>query len=236
MEEDAQAYEEMSKPQIETGSRFIGKLGIFQGSNVLDMGCGTGCLTKYIADTVGADGQVVGVDPDAARIKIAKEKYRGLCNLQFYVGSSLSGFPGDSLPYYDFFISTAVFHWVPHDEKEIFLRKAHQCLKPGGRLAMTCIVKIPNVVNDIFASYSLTEECYRKLFHDVGLFTNVVMEKNFHTLRCESLGRFKQWYKASAHQDLDSMNPCDIKEHLKEEGDGSVVCVVPRICITAIKP
>ena len=32
------------------------------------MGCGTGQITKYI---VGPDGQVVGIDPDAARIKIA---------------------------------------------------------------------------------------------------------------------------------------------------------------------
>ena len=43
---------------------------------MLDMGCGTGQITKYIADIVGPDGQVVGIDPDAARIKIAEQKYK----------------------------------------------------------------------------------------------------------------------------------------------------------------
>jgi cyclopropane fatty-acyl-phospholipid synthase-like methyltransferase len=54
MEKDAKAYDEMRKPQIESGSQFIRELSLSQGDKILDMGCGTGNLTKYIADIVGA--------------------------------------------------------------------------------------------------------------------------------------------------------------------------------------
>ncbi|CAB4038113.1 Hypothetical predicted protein [Paramuricea clavata] len=104
MEKDAKAYDEMSEPQVETGSQFIRELSLSQEDRILDMGCGTGNLTKYIADIVGANGEVVGVDPDVARIEIAKEKYKAVSNLHFYVGSSVTRFPHDSVSYYDLHI------------------------------------------------------------------------------------------------------------------------------------
>jgi SAM-dependent methyltransferase len=95
------------------------------------MGCGTGHLTKYIADIVGPGGQAVGIDPDAERIKIAEEKYKAVGNLQFCVGSSAIGFPNANKPYCDVHISTNAYHWVPDDEKRIYIQKAHQYLKAG---------------------------------------------------------------------------------------------------------
>ena len=66
---------------------------------MLDMGCGTGNVIKYIADIVGSGGQVVG-------IKIATEKYKDVSHLEFHVGNSVTGFPHDNEPYYDVLIST----------------------------------------------------------------------------------------------------------------------------------
>ena len=120
----------MSRPQIEAGSRFIRDFNLSLGDKVLDMGCGTGHLTKYIADIVGPDGLAVGIDPDAERIKIAQEKTKEVSNLQFYVGSSAIGFAHNNKPYYDVHISTNAFHWVPDDEKQIYIQKAYQCKKP----------------------------------------------------------------------------------------------------------
>ena len=123
MEYNAWAYDELSKPQIEAGCKFINELNLSVGNKVLDMGCGTGNITKYIADIVGTNGQVVGIDPDTARIKIAKEKYKEVNNLQFHVGSSVTGFPHNNEPYYDVHISTVAFHWVPNEEKPFTYRK-----------------------------------------------------------------------------------------------------------------
>ena len=70
MEYNAWAYDELSKPQIEAGCKFINELNLSVGNKVLDMGCGTGNITKYVADIVGSDGQVVGIDPDVARASL----------------------------------------------------------------------------------------------------------------------------------------------------------------------
>ncbi|CAB4002504.1 Hypothetical predicted protein [Paramuricea clavata] len=237
MEADANAksYDEVSGPQIEAGSRFIRELNLSLGDKVLDMGCGTGHLTKYIADIVGPDGQAVGIDPDAERIKIAEGKSKEVGNLQFYVGSSAIGFPHDNEPYYDVHISTHAFHWVPDDEKRIYIQKAHQCLKAGGKLAIWCAAKVPND-EKIKGVHTLTQDGYQDVFQEVGLFNNVVVDAPIYPYRCESFEEFKRWFKGSARQDLDLDKHADIvKKYVTTEDDGQVTCKIPCIRITACK-
>ena len=38
------------------------------GDAILDLGCGTGELSAYLAELVGPEGKVVAVDPDKERI------------------------------------------------------------------------------------------------------------------------------------------------------------------------
>ena len=56
-----------------------------KGDKVLDLGCGTGYLSKVLADLVGPEGQVVAIDPDTERLKVAKDKYTA-SNLQYLEG------------------------------------------------------------------------------------------------------------------------------------------------------
>ena len=53
------------------------------GMAVLDVGCGTGAITRGIADAVGAAGTVVGVDRDAGLIARARAAHGGVSNLRF---------------------------------------------------------------------------------------------------------------------------------------------------------
>ena len=39
----------------------------------MDLGCGTGELSAYLADLVGPDGNVVAADPDKERILLSQE-------------------------------------------------------------------------------------------------------------------------------------------------------------------
>ena len=234
MEYNAWAYDELSKPQIEAGCKFINELNLSVGNKVLDMGCGTGNITKYVADIVGSDGQVVGIDPDVARIKIAKEKYKEVNNLQFHVGSSVTGFPHDNEPYYDVHISTAAFHWVPNEEKPIYIQKAYESLKPGGRLAISCPELVPNVHVKISDRYPLTQDGYCKIIQDVGLFTNVVTNRIIHPYRFKTFEELKQWFKASTHHDFNELDGEELEFIIKDD-DGSGIYKMPRIAITASK-
>jgi ubiquinone/menaquinone biosynthesis C-methylase UbiE len=240
MEADANAksYDEISGPQIEAGSQFIRELNLSLGDKVLDMGCGTGHLTKYIADIVGPDGQAVGIDPDAERIKIAEEKSKEVGNLQFCVGSSVIGFPHDTEPYYDVHISTNAYHWVPDDEKIIYIQKAHRCLKAGGKLAIWCVAKTPSDDGDAekIGIYTLTQEGYRDMFQELGLFNNVVVDAPIYPYRYESFEEFKRWFKATTRQGLETLTSDDLlKKFVTTEDDGQVICKVPCIHITACK-
>ena len=90
----AEKYSQVNEPQIEFGKKLIGLLDLKHGDNVLDMGCGTGEITSFIADQVGEQGQVLGVDPDEERIKVAVQKYSGARrNIKFIAGDSSSHFP-----------------------------------------------------------------------------------------------------------------------------------------------
>ncbi len=235
MEEDAKAYDEVSGPQIEAGSRFIRDLNLSFGDKVLDMGCGTGHLTKYIADIVGPDGQAIGIDPDAERIKIAETNYKEVSNLQFHVGSSATGFPHDNEPYYDVHVSTNAFHWVPYDEKRIYIQKANQCLKPGGKLAIWCVANSPKGDRAAKAGFhSLNQEGYRDLFQEIGLFNDVVVDQPVYPYRYESFEEFKRWFKATSHKDPDDY-PKFIKRFVTSDDDGRITCKVPCTSITACK-
>ena len=242
METDASAYEELSEPQTEQGCKYVSELNIPGGAKVLDMGSGTGHVTKYIADIVGSDGVVLGIDPDAERIKIAQEKYKDIAHLQFHVGDSLTGFPHDNEPYYDFHASTNAFHWFPPDQKKSYIQKAYQSLKPGGKLAILSAATLhPERKNQYEAEkyYTLTEDEMRKLFEEVGLFTNVVVKPvtdEFYFKTCET---FKRWLKASTHRDLDEIDPDLMKVLMGEvatfHDDGGVTLPVKCNSVIACK-
>jgi arsenite methyltransferase len=83
----ARHYEEASSDrQFKAGKALVAKLALLPGETVLDVGTGTGLLAEYVAEIVGPRGSVVGIDPLALRIDIAKNKTRP--NLSFRVGDA----------------------------------------------------------------------------------------------------------------------------------------------------
>ena len=58
------------------------------GDVILDLGCGTGELSAYLAELVGPEGKVNGVDPDKKRILLARKSHKQVKNLSFVEGSA----------------------------------------------------------------------------------------------------------------------------------------------------
>src|SRR5690606_4573992 len=58
------------------------KSALKPGLRVLDMGCGTGSITKDIAELVGTTGYVIGIDNTASFIVEGKSQFADVANLE----------------------------------------------------------------------------------------------------------------------------------------------------------
>ena len=121
-------------------------LNVEMGATVLDLGCGTGYLTKVLSEQVGPEGKVVAVDPDEERLKIAREKYSAQ-NIE-YIQADDKTFPSGQ---YDLIFSNIVIHWI--SDKEAVFQQAYQNLCPGGRFVFTTAngyLPIPEIGKTLF--------------------------------------------------------------------------------------
>ncbi len=103
------------------------------GSRVLDVGCGTGSVSRIIADTRGA--QIIGIEPDSCRAAAARA--RGLeVHEQLFTAAILQ-----ELKPFDVIVFADVLEHVA--DPSSFLQLAHRALLPGGRV----IASVPNVAH-----------------------------------------------------------------------------------------
>ena len=235
---DAEAYSKLGRPQYEMGDAFIKELELSKGDKVVDMGCGTGDVTKLASDIVGIDGDVIGVDPDGERIRFAQEKYKHVSNMKFTVGDSQARFPHHNEQYYDYHISTNVYHCLTDDAKLLYLHKAYECLKPGGKLAILCAESGLYDGEHVFPKY-LTMEQHTQLFNELGLFTDVVIHWRLYSTKFASFHEFKRWFASAACCNLDEMQQEFLNEvlpkYLTDESDGSFTMQFPSFVIKARK-
>ena len=106
-----------------------------RGDRVLDVGCGTGVLTRRAAEAVGPEGMAVGIDPGPAMIGVARLKAARTVNrAQFELGViEALAFGNDA---FDVVLSSFVLHHLPADVKRAGLREVWRVLKPGGRFVL----------------------------------------------------------------------------------------------------
>ena len=144
----AESYQQISSRQRETGRQLIqDELNLQQGDAILDLGCGTGELSAYLAELVGQQGKVLGVDSDIERIKVAQESHKGVNNLSFVEGST-SNFPNMGTETYDIVYCSSVLHWVT-DKRKAF-RNMFSSLKPGGKIVMLYCDRLPTVYDRVY--------------------------------------------------------------------------------------
>lgn len=130
---DAGSYERVSEPQVEWGRAVLARIPLRGDEDVLDAGCGTGRVTRLIAERVPR-GSVVGVDASAAMVDEAARRLADLAPRVRVRRADLLELELDRPV--DLVVSTATFHWIL-DHERLFAR-IHAALRPGGRLVAQC--------------------------------------------------------------------------------------------------
>lgn len=114
----------------EVFTRLAALSGVRSGHRVLDVGCGTGYLTRILAPVVGPDGQVTGVDPSTPMIEYARR--RAPANCSYLVGEGQALDLPDAA--FDTVVSSLAVHHMPAAARGAALREMFRVLRPGGRL------------------------------------------------------------------------------------------------------
>ena len=120
--EQSQLYNDITR-------RFFLRSGIAKGMKVLDVGSGAGDVALMLAEFVGSDGSVVGVDvnPDILKTAQARADAAGFSNIEFIAGDTRTlELPGD----FDAVVGRLVLMYMadPADA----LRHLATHLRPGG--------------------------------------------------------------------------------------------------------
>ncbi len=127
------------------------------GDTVLDLGSGGGIDVLLSARRVGPTGKAFGLDLTDEMLALARENQRqaGLTNVEFLKGQiEENPLPGDSL---DIIISNCVIN-LSADKPKV-LAEAFRVLKPGGRFAVSDIVRRRAVPDSIRQSLELWAGC-----------------------------------------------------------------------------
>ena len=180
------------------------------GDAILDLGCGTGELSAYLAELVGPEGKVLGVDPDRERLLLAEQSYGEVKNLSFVEGSALN-FPGIGSESYDIIFSNYVVHWIP-DKQELF-KNMFESLKSGGKIAVQFLDGLdPSVLN---AFKVLNPENADRIIsgmlrcEDKAKMENYCSQVGFHIIQCyystfselvfQSIESLLKWLSTTTH-------------------------------------
>jgi len=172
------------------------------GETVLDLGSGGGFDCFLAARAVGEKGHVIGVDmtPEMVTKSRRNAEITGFKNVDFRLGE-LENLPvADGLV--DVIISNCVINLSP--EKEKVFREAFRVLKPGGRLAISDVVAIAELPENIKKDMAFLTGCIagassikalEALLHQTG-FENVQIKQ-----KAESRTFIRDWMPGSKIED-----------------------------------
>ncbi len=155
------------------------------GMKVLDVGCGTGSISKDIAIIVGESGKVTGIDNTENFILSGSESYQDIKNLEL-IHIDLFDFNPEEK--YDLIVSARTLQWLSNPKEALLKMKS--LLKPNGQISIldydhTSLNWNPSPPESMQSFYNT----FLKWRHDAGMnnrigedLSNLLNEAGFHSV------------------------------------------------------
>ena len=105
------------------------KMGLSATDNVLDVGCGSGWLSRHVGRLV-PEGRVVGMDISDEMVRVARRSSAEHDNILFIAGE-VSEIPWDSNFFTQAISVESAYYW-PNPAAGV--KEIHRVLRPGGRI------------------------------------------------------------------------------------------------------
>jgi ubiquinone/menaquinone biosynthesis C-methylase UbiE len=121
--------------QVAVRHAYLDELHIQPGEHVLDIGCGTGVVTREVARRVGSAGRVVGLDPSGLMLSVAREiaEREGVANqIDYRVGDIRDLRLEDAI--FDVLLAVTVLSHTTG--AELAIPGLLRALRPGGRIGI----------------------------------------------------------------------------------------------------
>lgn len=179
--QSARDYDKHAVLQKALANELLSLAGKLEPKRILDIGCGTGYLTRRLAETF-PKAEVIGIDIAPGMIEVARNK-NSRANLNFIAGDG-EDIPLENLTF-DLVVSNASLQWM--DAKRVFAG-AHKVLNPGGRFIFTTfgpqtlrelkvsgfrvnkflsVVELKGIAGNLFSTIRLKSKIVRQRFEGV---------------------------------------------------------------------
>jgi ubiquinone/menaquinone biosynthesis C-methylase UbiE len=104
------------------------------GEKILDLCSGTGRVASWIAQAVGEEGEVVGMDISKRMVEVAKRRYGGLKRVVFLHKDVTK--PWQYQNYFDGIFTSFAIHELPEKKRLGALEHSFRALKEKGRMVI----------------------------------------------------------------------------------------------------
>lgn len=186
----AQIYEEQKVPEMfrPLAEATLSKIAVPDGIRVIDVACGTGIVSRLLAEKIGKSGSIVGIDLNAGMIEVAERSAPS--GVEWHQGDVMAlPFPDHS---FDMAFCQQGLQFFP--EKVAALQEIRRVLVPGGALIVTVWSAVPALATALaealtkYVSPAIAKTSLAPyMFIDLEVIKGLFIESGFSDIKTEVL-------------------------------------------------